>query len=263
VLGFELQFDAFSIILQLPVLAMVAARIAGTVMFMPMIGGLSIPARLRALFVFALAVLITPLVPVPDALPTNVFAIALAIGAELMLGAMMGLALRAVFTGLEIGGLLIAQQAGLAFGQIADPNTGVQSSLLSNFYVQIGSMIFLILGGHRVLIAGALDTFNTIPLLGDHGSFLDGVEMLMEAITVGARVAIQVAAPVVLTLFLINIALAFVGRTIPQLNIITVGFPIKGLAAMVLIAASLPASMEVFIIALDEVAGWVGVLPGG
>jgi flagellar biosynthetic protein FliR len=244
-------------------LAMVAARIAGMVMFMPMIGGLSVPARLRALFVFALAVLITPLVPVPEVLPTNVAAIALAVAAELMLGALMGLALRAVFTGLEIGGLLIAQQAGLAFGQIADPTTGVESSLLSSFYVQIGSMVFLVLGGHRVLIAAALDTFNTIPLLRDHGSFLNGVELLMEAITVGASVAVRVSAPVVLTLFLVNVALAFVGRTVPQLNIITVGFPIKGLAAMVLIAASLPASMEVFTIALDEVAGWVGAFTGG
>lgn len=256
------MFTGFAIVLRLPLLALVAGRLAGIIMFLPLISGLSIPVRVRALFVLALAMLVTPLVHMPQTLPTDVMALALAVGAEFLLGVVMGLALRLVYTGLEIAGLMIAQQAGLAFSQIADPATGVRSSLLSSFYVQVGSIAFLILGGHRVLVAAALDTFRTIPLIGGGQVWLDGVPMLLDAVMVGASIAVRVAAPVVLTLFLVNVALGFVGRTVPQLNIITVGFPIKGLAAMVLIAATLPPAMEAFTTALDEVAQWVAALGG-
>ncbi len=245
------------LILRLPLFALVVGRLGGMIMFQPLIGGLSFPVHIRAAFVFGMAALCTPLVPLPANLPTTALGLALGVAGELLLGAVIGLVVRVIFVGLEMGGLLIAQQAGLAFGQIADPTTGVQSTLLSSFFVQFGTVIFLILGGHRVLLSVVLDTFTELPLLAASSGLEHAVPLMLEAMTLGTNVAIRVAAPVVLTLFLINIALGFVGRTVPQLNILTLGFPIKGLLGLTLLAVTLPVALETFTLALAETFGWI------
>lgn len=119
--------------------------------------------------------------------------------------------------------------------------------------------MFLIVGGHRVLVAVALDTFNTIPLLGDSGTFIHGTELVLDALTLSGEIALRVAAPVILTLFLVNAAMGFIG-TVPQFNILTIGFSVKGLVAFVLMAISLPAALEAFTDALEMTVGWVAAL---
>jgi flagellar biosynthetic protein FliR len=73
---------------------------------------------------------------------------------------------------------------------------------------------------------------------------------------------VRVAAPVILTLFLVNAAMGFVSRTVPQLNILTIGFSLKGLVAFVLMAISLPAALEAFTDALETTVGWITELVG-
>ncbi|RMF72348.1 MAG: hypothetical protein D6744_16965 [Planctomycetota bacterium] len=102
-----------------------------------------------------------------------------------------------------------------------------------------------------------------MPLLGDGGLFADGIGALLGALTTGSTIAIRIAAPIMLSLFLINVALGFIGRTVPQLNIVTIGFPIKGLLAMVLMAVALPMGIEAFTAALGEMVDWVEVLARG
>jgi flagellar biosynthetic protein FliR len=248
--------------LRLPVFALVASRLGGLIMFQPIIGGYAIPRHIRALLVLGLAALVTPLVQLSAPMPTRPATVVFAMGNELLLGVLMGIVVRMCFLGLQLGGQIIAQESGLAFGRIADPTTGVAQSVLSNLYLQLGAVVFLIVGGHRVLIAVALDTFDAIPLLGDQGTFTRGVGLVFDALTIGGEIAVRVAAPTVITLFLVNLAMGFVSRTIPQLNIVTVGFSVKGLVAFLLIAVSLPAAFEAFTDALEATVGWVAELGG-
>jgi len=244
--------------LKLPVFALVASRLGGLVMFQPVIGGYAIPARVRALFVLGLAALVTPFVSAGPELPDRPTGLILASAEELLLGVLLGLVVRMCFLGLQLGGQLIAQESGLAFGRVADPSTGEDETLLSNLYLQLGAVVFLIIGGHRALLAVALDTFARIPLLSVGTGPGGHVELLFDALTLGGQIALRTAAPVVLTLFLVNAAMGFVSRTVPQLNILTVGFSIKGLVAFVLVAVSLPAAFDAFTGALETVVGWIG-----
>jgi len=248
--------------LKLPVFALVLSRLAGLIMFQPIIGGYGIPRNVQILLLLGLAALVTPFVKLSGATQLGPLAIVFAMGNELLLGVLMGLAVRMCFLGLQLGGQLIAQESGLAFGRVADPTTGAQQSILSGLYLQLGAVIFLIVGGHRVLLAVTLDTFNVIPLLGDQGTFIRGVGLVFDALTLGGEIAVRVAAPVILTLFLVTAAMGFVSRTVPQFNILTVGFSVKGLVGFVLMAISLPAALEVFTNALETVVGWIMELVG-
>lgn len=255
-----MPFELFTAYAKLPLFALVLSRIAGLIMFQPVIGGHAIPMRVRALFVASLALLVTPLLHAPAHLPSNYAALAVAMAAELLLGALIGLIVRMVFLGVQLGGQLIAQESGMAFGQIADPSTGMPQSIVSSLYLQIAGVVFLILGGHRALICITLDSFQSIPLLGANGLFARGVPVLLDAFTLGSEIALRVGAPVVLTLFLVNVALGFISRTVPQLNIIMIGFSLKGMVAFLLMSVALPAALIAFTDGLELTVGWVRAL---
>lgn len=247
-----MSLEIVGLVLNLPVFAMVLSRLGGMIMWQPVLGGMAIPVQIRAVLVIGLATLVSPLVPTPETLPDTGGAIALALASEILLGVLIGMTVRMCFMGLQIGAQVVAQEAGLAFGRVADPSTGENQSVFSIMYVQLAAVVFLIVGGHRVLLALAIESFETIPLLGDRGLFLHGADLLVAALTQSFEIAIRTAAPTVLALFLVNIALGFVSRTVPQLNVIMLGFSIKSLVALVLLAISLPAVMEVFLAGVES-----------
>jgi flagellar biosynthetic protein FliR len=252
-----MPFELLAQYLKLPVFGLVAARVGGLLMFQPLLGALSIPVHLRIILVLALAALLTPLVNLPAGAPASAVEIAGALGSEVLLGALLGLVSALSFVGLQIGGLLVAQESGIAFGQIVDPTSDEQETVVGIFYLQFAAVIYLIVGGHRALVATCLDTFETIPLLAYHDSATSATELLCQALALSGEVALRVAAPTLLVLFLVNLALGFVSRTMPQLNIIAVGFPLKGLLALALMAVSLPTAADAFLGALQQVCDWI------
>ena len=258
-----MPLELLTLYMKLPVFMMVCARLAGLVMFQPILGAMAIPMRVRVLLVIAMSALVTPFVHFAGVLPDTPLGLAIALGGELLLGSLVGLVVAICFVGVQMGGTLIAQESGLAFGRIADPSTGESMAVLSAVYVQLTGVVYLIVGGHRAVLAVCLDTFETIPLLGETGLAKAGAEMLVDALTVGGMVAIRVAAPAVLTLFLVNMALGFISRTVPQLNIVTIGFSLKALIGFVIMAISLPSAMMAFTDALELSLGWLSQLTGG
>ncbi len=246
--------------LKLPVFALVAARVGGLLMFQPVLSAVGVPFNLRVLLVLGLAALLTPLVPWPAGAPDTPLGLALAVGGELLLGGVIGLVSVACFAGLQMGGLLIAQQSGLAFGQVVDPTTEEEESVVGVFYLQLALVLYLIIGGHRALVAACLDTFQTVPLLSKWDTVQPAVEVLLRALTLSVQVAFRVAGPALLTLLLVDLALGFISRTMPQLNVLAVGFSIKGLLAFAAMAISLPAAMDAFVNTVEHLNQWVSAL---
>lgn len=245
-----MPFELLQPYMQLPLLALVCGRIAGVLMFAPLLGGLSVPMQVRVLLIAALTALLAPLVTPPARMPESLAALALALAGELSIGAIMGLTLRMCFVGLQIGGQLIAQESGTAFAQLVDPNSGIEGDTLSMLYVQLGGIVFLIVGGHRETIRAALESFRNVPLLAGI-SVVGATETLLAATTSGLELALRVAAPVLVSMLIVNVALGFVARTVPQLNVATVGFSIKGVLAFACVAVALPTAMDGFLEALD------------
>lgn len=241
-----LTLEAMRLPLALPLFMLVAARLAALLMFLPPLTGSALPARFRVGLVLGLAALVTPLVSLPEGLPITPAGLAIALGGELLVGAVHGLVIRACFTALEIGGQLIAQESGLAFGQVADPATGANNDVLSTVYVQMALVLYLVVDGHRALVAAVLDTFAHAPLATLAMEPDAAMGLLTAALLSGLEFALRVAAPVVLTLMLVNLALGFVGRVIPQLNVTALAFSVKGVLALLIMAAALPGAMNGF-----------------
>ena len=170
---------------------------------------------------------------------------------ERAIGLIIGLSVTLIVTGVQMAGMLIGQQAGIALASVMDPTHGNTSTVVGQVYLIVTMLIFLTLGGHRMLISALLDTFGVVPVLGFRVG--DSVLVLMaDLFTMAYILAIKLFAPVLIALMLATLTMAFISRTMPQLNILSVGFAVRSMVAIGTASLALAASQDVLVVALAE-----------
>lgn len=244
-----MPWSLFEIPLALPAYALVLFRLTGLMITAPIYSSALIPGRVKGAMVMVIAAMIFPLVrgqaPADLTLGT---AIAGGVG-ELMIGAIIGLTLTVMLSGAEVAGLIVGRQAGLAIANVFDPTLNQQVSVTGQVYAITMTFVFLIAGGHRATMAALLDTFEVVPLLSFR---LDEtfVVMLVQTLSAAFIMGIRIAGPVLIALFLLGTGLAFLSRTMPQLNILTVGFTLRAMFAIGIAGTSLVMCQDVFLDAI-------------
>lgn len=237
----------------LPVYGLVLFRVSGLILTAPLYGSRMIPRRIRVALAITLAAVIFPFVrsQAPAEISLSM-AVAGGVG-EIMIGATIGLALSILLIAGEVAGLIVGRQAGLALAEVFDPNENRQASIVGQVYTITFTLVFLLVGGHRAAVSALLDTFHVIPLLSFR---LDEtfISLLVEMLAAAFLLGIRLAAPVLICLFLVGTALAFLSRTMPQLNILTVGFTVRLLLALAVAALAIAACEDLLVDAV-----WDGV----
>ncbi len=209
------------------VFALVLTRVSGIVMMSPVFGGSEIPVQVRALLAFSLAVLVMPTQWTVDiGEPRTLVAFAILIAAELIIGLALGLGINIFFTGVSLAGELIGQLGGLTASQIFDPTSGDQTPLLSRLLHYLAIAVFAAVGGLRILMTSLLDTFETIPL-ADGNMHTSIAYSLITILTVSFGLAIRMAAPVMVAVLVSMLVMGLLSKTLPQLNLMSVGFGIN------------------------------------
>lgn len=157
---------------------------------------------------------------------------------ETAIGLTAGTLANWLFQCFQMGGQLIDQQAGFGSAAIFDPGSAMQVSLISNFIMYLSILLFLELNGHHLLLLGLVRSFQVVPV----GTGLIGISastVILRALSASTVLLIRVAVPVVVVLVLTDLILGMVGRTVPQLNVLMLGLPVKaGVAFLVLVAIS-------------------------
>lgn len=222
----QLPFSILNIQFLLPQFLIVLFRIGGMTVSAPMVSSAAVPARIRVALSFVISLMVFPIVlpKIPSSMALDT--VLVAVFSELMIGLTMGLAVGLVFLGINLTGMIIGQQAGLALASVINPMQDTQSTIIGQIYFMVTLMIYLAIGGHRVLLRALLETFETIP----PGSFHFDQSMLLligDMLTSAFQLAIRLAAPALAALFIASLTMGFLSRTIPQLNILTVGFPVR------------------------------------
>lgn len=214
-------------------------RITGVFMAAPLWGGRNTPWRLRFALAVVLAWFIQPLIPpMPAVDPLSIASLLIAVQ-QVVIGLAMGFILQMVFAAFSIAGENIALGMGLGFAQLADPQTGVQSPVLGQYYGILVMLLFLALNGHLILIKLLVNSFTTLPV-GLHG--LSG-KSLWALVGWGGHMyaaAVLVALPAIASLLLVNISFGVITRASPQLNIFAVGFPMTILIGFIVVMFTLP-----------------------
>jgi len=249
-----MPWSLFDILLALPVFALVLFRITGLMLTAPIFGSRVIPMQIRVAVAVVVATIAFPLVS--GQAPSELSLSAALVGGigEMMIGASIGLGLTLLLLGAEVAGLIVGRQAGVALANVYDPVQNQDVSVVGQVYSITMIVLFLLVGGHRATMAALLDTFTVIPLLS-FGADDTVLVLLVEMLAAAFMLGIRLAGPVLIALFMLGIALAFLSRTMPQLNILTVGFPLRLLVGMAIAGIALHACEGVL---LDAI--WDGVV---
>jgi flagellar biosynthesis protein FliR len=158
---------------------------------------------------------------------------------QVVVGVAIGLAVRVVFSSVELAGELIGLQMGLNFAGFFDPSTNSQTSTVGRFFGNTTMLLFIVMGGHLMLLQVVIASFETFPV---GGSAFEAIARLRlhELGAVVFRYGLWIALPMIGMLLFINIVLGFVSRIAPQMNAFAIGFPLTLTAGLIGIAFTLP-----------------------
>jgi flagellar biosynthetic protein FliR len=154
--------------------------------------------------------------------------------AEFSLGFLLGLGVTVFLSGLQLAGQLIDQQLGLEFGSVVNPDLQGGASITSQSFFLLGGVCLLVmapLNGHLMMLSALFETFEAMPV-GDAFFFSEPHVLFTELVQKSLLLAVQVAAPVMATMSLVTISMGFLGHSVPQINQLVVGFPVRSLAGM-------------------------------
>src|SRR5581483_8145441 len=198
-----------------------------------------IPARAKTILALALALALTPLAERGQHIPQDVTALAPILLKEIVVGLAFALALGALAAAVQAGASVIDTMIGFSFSNLVDPMSGTNTSVFGELYSLFATMVFLLVGGDRVLVLGLAKSYDLLPLAAMpslHALAVLATDNLAQITLVG----IEIAAPVVAALVVTDAAFALVARAVPQMNVMFVGLPAKVMAGLAVSMASLP-----------------------
>ncbi len=222
------------------------ARILGLLATAPVFNNIGIPRRVRLLLGVAIAVALAPALPSMPAVPAGSWTGLLVLAQQVVIGILMGLTLRIVFSAVELAGELIGLQMGLSFAVFYDPQNAGQTGVLGEFLSLIMTLLFLAMNGHLLTLSVLAESFRLLPVAAVPPS-ADGFAGAARSATVLFASGLLLSLPVIAALLIANLAMGVLSRVAPQLNLFAVGFPVTIVAGFVVLMISLPylgAAME-------------------
>ncbi|MBU8877846.1 flagellar type III secretion system protein FliR [Bacillus sp. FJAT-29790] len=220
-----------------PAFLLIFVRVTSFFLMMPLFSYRSIPTAHKIGFGFFMALIMFFTMDTPILEINSTYF--LLIIKEALVGLLIGFIAYLILAAIQIAGGFIDFQMGFAIANVIDPQTGAQSPLMGQYLYTIGLFFLLTVNGHHLMLDGVFYSYRFIPL--DQPWIPFGNEKMVEYVIRSFNsmfvIAFQMAIPVVGSLFLVDIALGIVARTVPQLNVFVVGLPLKiGVSFIVLIA---------------------------
>lgn len=225
------------IIAHMPPFLLVLFRLTGLFLFAPMLGGGVIPMQIKALLAIAMSFMIYPALMWPGtAAGDNVipmvgvelpfWGLIAMIAMELSVGVIIGYGAMLPLIGIQLAGRIMDQQMGLGLAGILNPEFNEETGIVSEFYFIFAVTVFVIVGGHHALFQALVNSFDHVPLGGfrmDEQLMADVLGMIQTIF----EMALRVAAPLLCIVFLETLSMGFIARTVPQMNILSVGFAVR------------------------------------
>lgn len=231
----------------LMVVALLMSRMLVAFSILPMFAGNGISVPVRVVFVAALSCAILPLAMADTTLASIPLAsMPFYIAKEAAIGLVIGLITSVGFWALYAAGAVIEYQAGFAFATTIDPLTGQDESLVGSLLVRLFTTLFLVSGGLLALISMLFESYQAWPLSSLAPAIGSSaiIELLLRALGSLLTLALKIAAPFVILMLMIEVALGLLSRFAPVLNAFFLALPMKvlALAAMLLLYAMVVAA---------------------
>lgn len=225
---------------------LVLTRTSGLVMTAPIFGTQSLPRQVRVLLAVAISLLITPVLLKTTMPPvTNLAEYGRLLANEALIGLLLGLGTNILFSGIQVTGQIVSQMSGLSLADVFSPGFDEDVSVFSHLFYFLMLAVFVCVGGHQIVVESLLETFVALPPA--HAPLGGGfVDVLVSILTQAFVLGIRAGAPLLTALLLSNLVLGLISRTLPQINVIAVGFGVNALLAMGVLFLSIGAAAWTF-----------------
>ncbi len=223
---------------------LVLARISGLFAMAPVFSSRLIPMRAKLLVALAISLAATPIAATSE-VPADVGALFLLVLKEILVGLSMAFAVSVVFAAISLAGGLIDLTVGFSFASVLDPLGGAQVSIIGQFYSLAATAVFLSIGGHALLLGGLVRSFEVVPI-ERMPDFADLTAAVLRSTGGLFAVGLQIAAPIIVTLLVTDVAVGFLARVAPSMNIFGIELPAKVAAMFALLVVTAPFLVSTF-----------------
>ncbi|WP_005034678.1 flagellar biosynthetic protein FliR [Holophaga foetida] len=244
---------------------LLSLRLGAVFLMTPIFAYSGVPMRVRAMLVLGLSVALMPMAgaPLPTRLLDHPGLLVQACFTEWALGSTLAAAILVAFAAFSTAGRLLDLQIGFGMGQVLDPGTNARMPLVATAYSQVAVLVFFLVNGHHALLRGLAYSLERFPL-GQPWPLDAALEPILRQAAGLFGMAFLLAAPVVFCILLVEMVLGAIARSMPQINMLTLGIPLKilvGLATLSLWFAGIgPVMSRVY---SSIYRAWDGVMAGG
>ena len=216
-----LNYDAS----QLLAFLLVLIRIGGIVITAPIFGSSNIPAQIKIVIILIFSLVLHPFLPDPEVLPNQTHHFLLLVASELLIGLVLGMIGKLLFAAVEFAGAMTGFQMGLSIANVFDPATMQQVSLVSRLESLVASLVFLSLDGPALVVQAMVRSYQLLPV--GQANMSDGLAGELIRLSSGIfSIGFQLGAPLIVALLITNLILGLLSRSVPQIQIFVVGFPL-------------------------------------
>lgn len=240
---------------------LVLLRLLGVFALTPLLAGAAVPARARVLLALVMALALYPSLPAGPGGAASLGLVDAAVAAlsELLLGIGVGLLAMLPLTGVQLAAHTAGLQVGFGLSAVYNPAMDTESEVLGELLLYLGIAVFLVLGGLEAVFLALAGSFRALPpggVIACDGLLEVAVGMLGSAFELGLRVC----APVLVIILVETVATGAIMRTLPQVNVMSIGFGIRVLLGVAALAGSLAAAQRAMLVdteaALAAMRAW-------
>ncbi|MDQ6970722.1 MAG: flagellar biosynthetic protein FliR [Mariprofundus sp.] len=239
---------------QISVALLVLLRVGTMLILLPVLGHQLIPSQVKVGLIILISLLIYPLVEdqVPN-IPLQPIAFAAIALQEMLIAAALALFAQLIFTAAQFAGQLMSFQMGMTVANVFDPVTRSQQSILSQLSMTLAMLLWVIVGAHHMFIHTLIDSFTLFPI--DQQWHFSAFTDLTDAAARMFILALKLAAPIMLLLTFVYIALGLLARAVPQIQVFFVSFPLTVGLGLLTFSLGMPAMIYLMGDAFVDLSG--------
>jgi|LSQX01.2.fsa_nt_gb flagellar biosynthetic protein FliR len=221
-------------------------RLSGLFISAPILSSRQMPGRIKVLVLVLLSATLSFAIPIKTAVTIDTPGVFLAaVVLEIVVGATIGLVAYVVFGAIQLAGQLMDMQMGFGIVNVVDPASGTQIPLMGNLTQTLALLIYLGINGHHYLLQAVVQSYQMVPVLGFHMN-TPFFELLMTIATQMFVIAVKISVPIIIAILAADIAMGFMARTVPQMNVFIVGLPLKILVGLLSLTIMMPVYLWLF-----------------
>ncbi|MEK6704597.1 MAG: flagellar biosynthetic protein FliR, partial [Bdellovibrionota bacterium] len=167
------------------------------------------------------------------------------ISMEVILALILGFTAKMIFETINFGGNLVGNFMGLASASTFDPHQESQTQVAAELQMAIAMLLFLAMDGHHLLLKASLDSYHIVGIGGFAalGKSVFGSDMTQRLVHLSAQViafGLELAAPVALSMFVVNAVFGIMSKAMPSMNILILSFSVLALVGMFVMWLEIP-----------------------